>query len=67
VPWRHEKIVDAAPSPVEAIRQAVQNIVNKGVVFAAGTGNLKTDISGSDFEYGNSDDIQKINGPQKHD
>jgi len=44
-------------SPYTAVHQAVQNIVNQGVVFVAGAGNSFADISGDDLEFGTPDDF----------
>ncbi len=44
-------------APYSAAEQAVSAIVNQGTVFVAGAGNSATDVCGSDFVCGTSDDF----------
>lgn len=44
-------------SPVQAIEQAVSNIVAQGTVFVAAAGNGQRDLSGNDFTWDTADDV----------
>ncbi|MGO9204397.1 MAG: S8 family serine peptidase [Limisphaerales bacterium] len=44
-------------APYSAIRQAVSNVVSRGIVFVAAAGNFRNTVEGSDEVYGTDDDV----------
>jgi len=53
-----------APGHSQALREAIKNSVNKGVVYVVAAGNAHIDIYGEDGIFGTDDDIEPASYPE---